>query len=125
MKVQADVEAVEAHLATFSPQVQEILQALRSCIREEAPQALERMAYGLPTFWQDGNLVHYSAWAHHVGLYPGASGVAAFEAELAPYPRSKGAIRFPLDQPLPLDLVRRIVRYRLEENLARGARRSR
>jgi uncharacterized protein YdhG (YjbR/CyaY superfamily) len=81
------------------------------------------MAYGIPTFWLEGNLVHYGGFKGHVGLYPTPSGVSAFEAELTPHGVSKGSIRFPLSAPLPEDLIRRIVRFRVLENLERAAAR--
>lgn len=115
---QGSIETIDAYIAAQAPASQERLRALRALIGELAPDATERMAYGLPTWFLNGNLVHIGAFAKHTGLYPGAAGVAAFEAELGVYERSKGAIRFPLDQPLPMDLIARIVRLRVEQNRA-------
>lgn len=97
------------------------LNELRKVILEEAPMAVERMAYGMPTFAVGTNLVHFALQSKHIGFYPGPSGVESFEDCLRDYVHSKGAIRFSLDQPLPLSLVREIVKYRLAENLAQQA----
>ena len=112
------VQTIDAYIAAQP-------EALRALIRAEAPEASERIAYGLATFWLNGNLVHFGGFKAHIGLYPGATGVAAFESELGPYVHSKGAIQFPLDQPLPMELIRRIVAMRVEQNrAARKTRRS-
>lgn len=105
----------------FPKPVQVILTRVQQIIREEAPEALETIRYGLPTYRWQGNLVHFGAFARHLGLYPGPTTIAAFRMELTAYKFSKGAIQFPLDQPIPYELIRRIVRYRVDE--ARGMRR--
>lgn len=109
----AQIEAVDAYLQAAPAPARERLRTLRQLVREEAPDAVERMAYGLPTWHQGENLVHLGAFAHHVGVYPGPEAVAAFAEELAGYETSKGAIRLPHDQPLPTELVRRLVRWRV------------
>ena len=91
------------------------LRSLRSLVREEAPDAVERMAYGLPTWHQGENLLHLGAFAHHVGLYPGPAAIEAFADELESFSTSKGAIQLPHDRDLPVDLIRRIVRWRLAQ----------
>jgi len=111
--------AVDAYIAAFPAATRERLQAIRRTIQAAAPEATEKMAYGIPTFVWNGNLVHFAGYPRHVGFYPGATGVAAFERELAPYRHAKGSIQFPLDGPLPLGLVERVVRHRLAENLRR------
>jgi uncharacterized protein YdhG (YjbR/CyaY superfamily) len=85
-------------------------------IHAAAPEATEKISYQMPTFFLHGNLVHFAAFKHHIGFYPVPSGIEAFAAELAPYKRSKGAVQFPLDQPLPHDLITRIVDFRVAEN---------
>ena len=110
------MNSIDKYIAQFEPAIQERLQAMRNAIRCAAPDAGEKISYGMPTFELYGNLVHFAAMKHHIGFYPGASGVEAFMNKLAEYGTSKGAIRFPLDQPLPLDLVDEIVRYRVHEN---------
>jgi uncharacterized protein YdhG (YjbR/CyaY superfamily) len=113
--------SIDEYIATFLPEVQQQLQTMRETIRAEAPQATERISYQMPTFYQHGNLVHFAALKRHIGFYPTSSGVAAFERELGAYASTKGAIQFPMDQPLPLDLVRRITRFRVRENQERAA----
>ncbi len=108
--------SIDEYIAGFTPEIQEKLRTLRQVIHEEAPEAAEAFSYQMPTFKLHGNLVHFAAFKNHIGFYPTPSGVTAFEQDLAPYQTSKGAAQFPLDQPLPLDLVRKIVRYRVEEN---------
>ena len=110
---------------TYIDQCPEVFHArlheLQAVILEEAPMAIQRMAYGMPTFTVGTNLVHFALQSKHIGFYPGSSGVEAFEDQLANFVHSKGTIQFPLDQPIPLGLVREIVRYRLAENLANQA----
>lgn len=109
-------QEIDKYIAGFPPEIQEKLRTLRQVIHEEAPEALEAFSYQMPTFKLHGNLVHFAAFKNHIGFYPTPSGVTAFEQDLAPYQTSKGAAQFPHNQPLPLDLVRRIVRYRVDEN---------
>ena len=101
------------------PEVQAKLNQMRDAIAQTAPEATEKISYGMPTFYLNGNLVHFAAFTRHIGFYPGADGIAAFQADIALYKSSKGAVQFPLDQPLPLDLVKRITAYRREQNLAK------
>lgn len=112
---------IDAYIALFPGDVQIILNELREVIRAAAPEAKEKISYRMPTFALEGNLVHFAAYPHHVGFYPAPSGIEHFKAELSAYPTSKGAVRFPIDQPLPLDLIRKIVRFRAAENLERAA----
>jgi uncharacterized protein YdhG (YjbR/CyaY superfamily) len=113
-------KAVDDYIAGFPPEVQEKLQKLRATIREAAPEAQEAISYQMPTFKLNGNLVHFAAYKKHIGFYPAPSGIEAFKEALAPYPTSKGAIQFPLDEPIPYDLVSKIVAFRVKENLAKG-----
>lgn len=110
---------VDEYLAPFPSATRERLQLLRDFLRKAAPEAVEAIRYGIPTLIQQGNLVHFAGYAGHLGFYPGPSGIEAFRAELSAWPLSKGAIRFPLDGELPLDLIRRIVAFRIRENLAK------
>ncbi len=107
--------AVVAYIDAAAEPARTRLQTLRSLVREEAPDAVERMAYGLPTWYQGENLLHFGAFARHVGLYPGPAAIEAFAAELASLHTSKGAIQLPHDRDLPVDLIRRIVRWRLAQ----------
>jgi len=109
---------IDEYIAGFPPEVQQILRQVRATIRQAAPEATEAMAYGLPTFRLDGNLVHFGAHPKHIGFYPTPSGITAFEEELAPYKRAKGSVQFPLSEPIPYELIGRITRYRVAENEA-------
>lgn len=108
---------VDEYIAAFSPNVQKILQKLRSAIKDAAPDSTEAISYQMPTFRLHGNLVHFAAYKNHIGFYPGPSGIIAFYEELSAYNLSKGTIRFPIDEELPFDLIIRIIKYRVKENL--------
>jgi uncharacterized protein YdhG (YjbR/CyaY superfamily) len=109
-------QAIDAYLAGFEGEARAALDELRALLRDAVPGATETMSYGIPTLDLDGkHVVHFAGYARHVGLYPTPSGMAAFDAELAPYARGKGSVRFPLDAPLPADLVRRIAAFRVAE----------
>ncbi len=112
---------IDAYIAGFPEIVQMALQKLRQVIKEAAPEAGETIKYRMPTFTYHGNLVHFAAYEHHIGFYPDPEGIQKFAVELAPYPQSKGAIRFPIDKPLPFDLIYRITQFRVEQNAARAA----
>ena len=107
---------VDSYIASFPEDVQTLLQQVRPTIRQAAPDATEAIKYAIPTFVLNGNLVHYAAFKHHIGFYPAPTGIKAFEKELSPYKQGKGSIQFPLDQPLPLDLITKIVLYRVKQN---------
>lgn len=116
--------SIDDYIATFTPEVQGKLQALRQVIKEAAPEATEKISYQMPTFAKNGNLVHFAAYKHHIGLYPGANGVAAFKEELSDYKLSKGTIQFPIDQPLPMELVTKIVQFKVAENTKKAESKS-
>lgn len=99
-------------------EVQKKLRELKAVIKAEVPDAQERIAYGMPTFSQYGNLVHFAAFKNHIGFFPAPSGIENFKDELAKYKTSKGTVQFPLEEEIPMDLVREIVHFRLKENLA-------
>ncbi|MFD2611271.1 iron chaperone [Paenibacillus gansuensis] len=109
-------ETTDQYISTFPPEVQQLLHQVRQAIREVVPQAEERISYQMPTFALHGNLVHFAAFKHHIGFYPGASGIEMFQHEFAKYKWAKGSVQFPMDEPLPLDLIRRITAFRVEEN---------
>jgi uncharacterized protein YdhG (YjbR/CyaY superfamily) len=115
----AGKEAVDEYLREFPEKVREMLQQLRRTIEEVAPEAEEAISYGIPTFKLNGNLVHFAGYKNHIGFYPTPSGVEKFKQQLAPFVHAKGSIRFPVDQPLPLDLIRQIVKFRVRENQAK------
>ncbi|NBP68616.1 MAG: hypothetical protein EBR30_07785 [Cytophagia bacterium] len=119
------VESVEAYLKDFPADTQALLQTLRKTIQAAAPEATERISYGMPCFYAKGNLVYFAGYKGHIGFYPSSSGIAAFTQELKQYETSKGAIRLPLDKPLPLVLIKKIVKYRLHENYDKAAEKER
>ena len=117
----ADYESIDDYIKQFTPEVQEKLEALRKVIKESATDATEKISYQMPAFYLHGNLVYFAAFKHHIGFYPTSSGIEAFKDELSVYKGSKGSVQFPIDNPLPYDLIRRIVKYRVEENIKRAA----
>jgi uncharacterized protein YdhG (YjbR/CyaY superfamily) len=110
-------ETIDEYISSFPKPIQDVLEELRHVIREETPDAEEAMSYQIPTFKLNGNLVHFAAFKNHIGFYPTSSGIEAFKKELTPYEMSKGTVKFPLNKPIPMDLVRKIVRYRVRENV--------
>jgi uncharacterized protein YdhG (YjbR/CyaY superfamily) len=111
---------IDAYVERFPKPVRQRLQQMRRTIQKAAPRARETISYRMPAFiFLDRNLVYFAAHTSHIGFYPGAGGVAAFEHELARYKRAKGSIQFPFDEPLPLALVSRIVKFRVRQNRAR------
>lgn len=106
----------DEYISLFPPQVQLILQQLRQAIRDLVPEAEETISYGIPTFKLHGNLVHYAAYKNHIGFYPGAAGIEIFKDKLARYKLSKGTVQFPIDEPIPFDLIREIVLFRVNQN---------
>ncbi|MEQ8583226.1 MAG: DUF1801 domain-containing protein [Marinoscillum sp.] len=110
---------IEEYIAGFPIEVQGILKAIRKTIQQAAPEATESISYGIPTFSQHGALVHFGGYKQHIGFYPAPRAIEVFKEELAGYEGGKGTVKFPIDRPIPMDLIRRIVQYRLKENLAR------
>jgi uncharacterized protein YdhG (YjbR/CyaY superfamily) len=110
-------ETIDEYISLHPPKVQDILQKVRMVIKKAAPDAIEAIKYQLPTFVLNGNLVHFGAFKNHIGLYPAPSGLSEFKQELSVYESGKGSIRFPLDKEIPFDLIRRIVEFRVMENL--------
>jgi len=108
---------IDAYIRTFPIEVQAILEKMRQTIRKAAPDAEEAISYQIPTFKLNGNLVHFAAFKKHIGFYPTSTGIEAFRKELAPYKWAKGSVQFPLEKPIPYDLVERIVAFRVGENL--------
>ena len=113
-------QAIDEYIWKTPENVQEILQTLRRIIQEEAPEAQESFSYQMPTFVLNGNLVHFAAFKNHIGFYPVPSGITAFQQELSSYKQGKGSVQFPLNQPIPYELIRRIVRFRVAENLEKA-----
>ncbi len=109
-------ESMDEYINTFPEDVRKILTSIRQTIKETAPEAQEAIKYQMPTFTlYGGNLVHFAAFKHHIGFYPTPTGVEEFKKDLSRYKGAKGSVQFPLDQPMPLPLIRRIVKYRVKE----------
>jgi uncharacterized protein YdhG (YjbR/CyaY superfamily) len=117
MKVQ--FKTIDEYQKTFPQDVQTILEKIRQTIRKAAPDAVEAISYQMPTFKLNGNLVHFAAFKSHIGFYPIPSGIEALKEEAAPYVAGKGTLRFPLDKPIPYDLIEKIVTFRVKQNLAK------
>jgi uncharacterized protein YdhG (YjbR/CyaY superfamily) len=112
--------SIDEYIATFPQDIQDILEKLRSTIRKAAPNAEETINYQMPTFTLKGNLVHFAAFKKHIGFYPTPSGIEKFKKELSAYEGAKGSVQFPLDRPIPYDLISKIVKFRVGENLERA-----
>ncbi len=112
--------AINHYIAGFPAEVQPLLEAVRKTIAAAAPDATETIGYGIPTFKLEGNLVHFAAFKRHIGFYPGDSGIRQFEEALKNYKTSKGTVQFPLNEPIPLDLIARITSFRVAENGAKA-----
>lgn len=112
-------KTMDEYINAFPEDIQRILKELRQTIKELAPDVEETISYQMPTFTLHGNLVHFAAFQNHIGFYPTPSGIEAFKKELSRYKGAKGSVQFPIDEPLPLPLIRRIVEYRVKENVER------
>jgi uncharacterized protein YdhG (YjbR/CyaY superfamily) len=112
-----NVETIDQYIAEYPENIQKKLEQIRELISKHAPGAEEAISYGIPTFKLNGNLVHFAAYKNHLGFYPGAAGVEAFLDVLDGYETSKGTIQFPLDKPVPVKLIRDIVKFRVGQNL--------
>ena len=114
-------KTIDEYIAGFPKDVQEILEKIRQTIHEAAPEAEEAISYQIPSFKLRGNLVYFAAFKKHIGFYPIPSGIEKFKAELSVYEQGKGSVQFPLNKPIPYDLISRIVKFRVEENLKKAA----
>jgi len=112
----AQFSNIDEYIALFPDEIQEILTKIRNIIKENAPEASEKISYQMPTYFLNGNLIHFAAFKHHIGLYPTPTGIDAYKEELSKYKGAKGSVQFLLDQPIPYDLIKRIVIYRVEES---------
>jgi uncharacterized protein YdhG (YjbR/CyaY superfamily) len=110
-------QSIDEYILKFPPEVQEILKILRNVIKESAPDAKEKISYQMPTFVLHGNLVHFAAYKNHIGFYPTPSGINAFKHELSEYKGAKGSVQFPLEKPIPYQLISKIVEFRVAENI--------
>lgn len=114
-------QSIDEYIADFPEDIQHLLNQMRETIQKASPEATEKISYAMPTFDLGGNLVHFAAFKNHIGFYPASSGIAAFQEEISGFKNSKGAVQFPMNQPLPLALVKKIVQFRTQENLEKLA----
>jgi len=121
----ASYHSIDEYIAQFPENIQKILEELRATIKSSSPGAEERISYQMPAFALKGNLVYFAAWKDHIGFYPTSSGTLAFKDELARHEFSKGTIKFPIEKPLPLDLISRIVKFWVAENLHKAEMKTR
>jgi len=108
---------IDEYINSFPADVKVHLEQIRETIKNAAPHAKEKISYGMPTFELNGNLIHFAGYKNHIGLYPTPRGIEAFESELSTYKHAKGSVQFPLDKPMPLDLITRITKFRVQKNL--------
>ena len=111
-----EYKSIDEYIRTFPDDVQKKLTEIRNTVKQEAPTATEKISYQMPTFYLNGNLVYFAAYSKHIGLYPTPSGTEAFKKELSKFKTGKGSVQFPLEEPLPIQLIKKIVRFRVEEN---------
>ena len=116
--------SIDEYIQSFPKPIQAKLKRLRSLIKNVIPEAREKISYRMPTFHLNGNVVHFAAYSKHIGVYPAPSGIANFKSELSKYKNSKGAVQFPMDEPLPIELIERIVRFRAAENRGKDIKRT-
>lgn len=112
--------SIDAYICAFPYDVYDILEKMRQTIKKTAPESKEAIAYGIPTFKLNGNLVHFGGYKNHIGFYPGSEAIEEFKNELENYECSKGTIKFPLNKPIPYDLVTKITKYRVQKNLEKN-----
>jgi uncharacterized protein YdhG (YjbR/CyaY superfamily) len=115
---------IDEYIATFPAEIQKILQEMRAAIKAAAPDAQEKISYQMPTFFLKGNLIHFAAFKNHIGFYPAPRGIEEFKAELSKYKGAKGSVQFPIAEPLPLELIGRIVKFRAAENRKNAEKKS-
>jgi uncharacterized protein YdhG (YjbR/CyaY superfamily) len=113
---------IDDYINSFPKDIQELLEQIRLTIKNAAPEAIETINYKMPTFQFNGNLVHFAAYKQHIGFYPAPSGIEAFKKDLSQYKWAKGSVQFPLDKPIPLDLIAEIVKFRVMENSKKNNR---
>jgi uncharacterized protein YdhG (YjbR/CyaY superfamily) len=109
---------IDSYIASFPAETQKLMEKVRETIRKAAPETEERINYGIPTFTLHGNLIHFAAFTNHIGFYPTPSGIKAFSKELSIYESAKGSVKFPIDMPIPYDLISKIVKFRVKEKHA-------
>ena len=111
---------VDEYISSFPKETQKILKDIRATIKAAAPDAEEKISYQMPTYYLNGNLIHFAAYKNHIGIYPTPNGIESFKKELSKYKGAKGSVRLPIDEPMPLKLISRIVKFRVAENLKKA-----
>lgn len=120
MKTVTEKQNVDRYISEFPKETQRLLEQVRATIRKAAPNAEETISYQMPAYKLNGMLVYFAGYKNHIGLYPGAGGIAAFKNDISVYKNAKGSVQFPLDQKMPLHLISKIVKFRLKQNLAKA-----
>ena len=112
------MKTIDEYIETFEPKIQKTLNEIRNFIKAEVPEATEKISYGMPTFCLNGNLIHFAAFTDHYSVFPSPSGIDVFfEKELVPYRTGKGTLRFPINKPIPWDIIQKVIQFRVKENL--------
>lgn len=124
LKQKNKYETIDEYIKTFPKDIQNILEKVRQAIKESAPGAEEAISYQMPTFKLNGNLVHFAGYKNHIGFYPTPSGTEAFKKEIAVYRAGKGSVQFPIDKPIPISLIKKIVKFRVKESAEAGIKSS-
>lgn len=119
MNVDLNTKNIDEFIKRYPPQAQKLMKQLRELIHQEVPEAKEKISYGIPTFTLNGNLIHFAAYEKHIGLYPGAGPIADLKDDLRDYETAKGTVRFPIDKPLPYDLIRKLLHSAVARNQAK------
>jgi uncharacterized protein YdhG (YjbR/CyaY superfamily) len=122
-KQRREYPSIDEYIRSFPEHIQKKLKELRNAIKELVPEAQEKISYQIPTFYLNGNLVHFAGYETHIGFYPGANGIAAFKSELSKYKTGKGSVQFPMEEPLPIGLIKKIVNFRVKENMKKKKKR--
>lgn len=115
-------ETIDEYIGEFPKEVQKILEQIRESVRKAAPQSVEAIKYGIPTFVSGGNLVHFGAFKNHIGFYPAPTGIKKFEKELSVFKQGKGSVQFPINEPMPLELIKKIVEFRISQNAGKASK---
>jgi uncharacterized protein YdhG (YjbR/CyaY superfamily) len=111
------MDTIDEYIETFESKIRKTLNEIRTFIKNEVPEATEKISYGIPTFFLNGNLIHFAAFKDHYSFFPSSSGIDVLEKELAPYRTGKGTLSFSLDQPIPWEVIQKVVQFRVKENL--------
>jgi len=114
------MKTIDEYIESFEPEIKKTLIELRNFIKSKVPEATEKISYGMPTFYLHGNLIHFAAFKNHYSIFPSPSGIDAFEKELTPYRTGKGTLSFPMNKPLPWNIIEKVLEYRIKENISRN-----